>query len=52
MFDDYCDECADYGCHGHELCDECNGDICNECDGCDCPESSCSGYIAHQTGTN
>ncbi|MFI2260334.1 hypothetical protein [Streptomyces tubercidicus] len=46
MFDDYCDECADY------LCDECSGDTCNECDGCDCPESACPGYIAHQTGTN
>ncbi|GGK65705.1 hypothetical protein [Streptomyces flaveus] len=54
MFDEdeqYCDECADYGCPGHEMCDECSGDICNECGGCDCPESICPGYLAHYTGT-
>jgi hypothetical protein len=48
VFDDeYCDECGDYGCPGHFLCDECSGDICNECNGCDCP-----GSIAHMTGTD
>ncbi|MGG2465618.1 hypothetical protein ACO0M4_38640 [Streptomyces sp. RGM 3693] len=50
MSDEYCDECADYGCPGHELCDRCDGDICNECQGCDCPENTCPGYIAHYTG--
>ncbi|MFJ9416231.1 hypothetical protein ACIRPT_18905 [Streptomyces sp. NPDC101227] len=49
--DNYCDECADYGCPGHQVCDECTGDICNECQGCDCPEAPCPGYIAHYTGT-
>ncbi|MFE3645110.1 hypothetical protein ACFXOM_29735 [Streptomyces sp. NPDC059169] len=43
----YCDDCADYGCPGHELCDQCSGDICNERGGCDCP-----GYVAHYTGTD
>ncbi|MEU0390011.1 hypothetical protein [Streptomyces chartreusis] len=54
MFDDeqYCDDCADYGCPGHQMCDECSGDICNECGGCDCPDSPCPGYIAHYTGTD
>ncbi|MFF4952547.1 hypothetical protein [Streptomyces chattanoogensis] len=51
MTDDYCDECADYGCTGHQLCELCAGDICNECWGCDCPESTCPGYTAHYTGT-
>ncbi|MEU8958589.1 hypothetical protein AB0C93_30315 [Streptomyces sp. NPDC048518] len=48
----YCDECADYGCGGHEMCDECTGDICNECGGCDCPVSACPGYAAHNSGTD
>ena len=48
----YCDECGDYGCPGHFLCDECSGDICNECSGCDCPDSYCPGPIAHMTGTD
>lgn len=52
MSDDYCDECVSYGCRGHELCDECSGEICNECGGCDCPDSPCPGHIAHYTGTN
>ncbi|MFE5871689.1 hypothetical protein ACFQ6V_23995 [Streptomyces roseifaciens] len=52
MFDEYCDECAAYGCSGHEMCDECSGDICNECGGCDCPATTCPGPIAHETGAN
>ncbi|MEU2874831.1 MULTISPECIES: hypothetical protein [unclassified Streptomyces] len=50
MFDEdaeYCDECASYGCPGHEICPKCDGDICNECDGCDCPDSPCPGYYNH-----
>ncbi|WP_406399671.1 hypothetical protein [Streptomyces uncialis] len=50
--DPYCDECARYGCSGHELCEQCSGDICEECDGCDCPPSPCPGNIAHRTGTD
>ncbi|MFI5803080.1 hypothetical protein [Streptomyces sp. NPDC051561] len=45
----YCDECAAYGCPGHEVCELCDGD---ECDGCDCPDSTCPGPVAHYTGTN
>ncbi|MFJ7229701.1 hypothetical protein ACIQVF_09170 [Streptomyces tendae] len=54
MFDEdqYCDDCAAYGCPGHEMCDECSGDICTECGGCDCPDSPCPGYTAHYTGTD
>ncbi|MFF8995753.1 hypothetical protein ACF09H_38645 [Streptomyces sp. NPDC014983] len=48
----YCDDCADYGCPGHEMCEECSGDICNECGGCDCPDNQCPGYVAHYTGTD
>lgn len=48
----YCDDCGDYGCPGHELCNECDGDICNECGGCSCPDSPCPGYAAHYTGTD
>ncbi|MFK0178202.1 hypothetical protein ACIQVR_19710 [Streptomyces xanthochromogenes] len=48
----YCDECADYGCPGHELCEACDGDICDECGGCDCPDSECPGPTAHSTGTD
>ncbi|MEV6016360.1 hypothetical protein [Streptomyces sp. NPDC051997] len=43
----YCDQCADHGCSGHELCDHCSGDICNECNGCDCPDTFCPGPAAH-----
>lgn len=39
--EDYCDDCADFGCPGHYLCDECSEDICNECGGCACPDSYC-----------
>ncbi|WP_199924488.1 hypothetical protein [Streptomyces sp. WM6386] len=54
MFDDeqYCDDCADYGCPGHRLCDECSDDVCNECGGCDCPDTYCPGSIAHYTGAD
>ncbi|MFI5616711.1 hypothetical protein [Streptomyces sp. NPDC051567] len=46
----YCDECADYDCPGHSLCEDCDGDICTECGGC--PDNPCPGYIAHVTGTH
>lgn len=45
--EDYCDDCAAYGCPGHRTCDECSGDICNECGGCDCPENTCLDCIAY-----
>ncbi|MDI3423627.1 hypothetical protein [Streptomyces luteolus] len=48
----YCDACADYGCRGHQGCDECGGEICNECLGCDCEQYECPGYTAHATGTD
>jgi hypothetical protein len=48
----YCDECADYGCPGHDMCEDCGGDTCNECGGCDCPDAPCPGYVAHYTGTD
>ncbi|MEU6481451.1 hypothetical protein ABZ858_32180 [Streptomyces sp. NPDC047017] len=50
MFDEdseYCDECCNYGCSGHETCTKCDGEICPECDGCDCPDSPCLGYYNH-----